>query len=167
MQNRAARRVGDGHGHPGVIHEQLLAGLMRLTHGDVQPLGFAPSAEILGETAVPISLSILRGVLMPQLFQRHALPSEFALDVRPIGLCPLLRGDVDLESAIEQCLFERIVIKFGWEGPAYSGAFGSFKVTADGSFTDLAAFGNLAGAELHLEGEAEDFSNLSHGSADT
>ena len=104
-------------GHPiehrdgvaGVVHEQLLAGDMRLAHRCADAA--APVDVQIAEPAIAITIAELSAVFLPQQQQGHASAAKLGVDMVPVGhrpggrragtgggeQPPLQRGVVDLD----------------------------------------------------------------------
>jgi len=76
--------VNDRHGLPGIIDEQLLAGRVRLPHGDRQLAD--PLSVAFAEPAVLVALGMRRFIFLPQQLQRDALLAHFAVRPDPVRL---------------------------------------------------------------------------------
>ena len=81
----AAAGIHDGHRLAGVVHKQLVAGLVGLAHGALKAPD--PGLVLLAEGAVFVGLArVLLLVLFPQQLQRDTGAAQFAVDVGAVGL---------------------------------------------------------------------------------
>src|SRR5579875_758614 len=104
LTDRPALGVMDGKGVPGIIHEELFAGLMLLAQHDIQTA--APATVELAEAAVAIALGVVLAVFLPQPCQRQVtMGFEFLVKGRKVGR--RLAGFIDAARAMaEQRLFQ-------------------------------------------------------------
>jgi hypothetical protein len=85
LANLASACIHDGHRLAGVVHKQLVAGLVVLAHGALQEPG--PGLVLLAEGAVLVRLtSMLVLVFLPEQLQGHARATQFPVQLGIVGL---------------------------------------------------------------------------------
>src|SRR5579875_3462240 len=119
-------RVVDSDGVPGIIHEELFAGLMLLAQHHVQTA--APATVELAEAAVAIALGVVLAVFLPQPCQRQVtMGFEFLVKGRKVGR--RLAGFIDAARAMaEQRLFQPRLIPTLGQRPTDARRLGPFQV---------------------------------------
>src|SRR5262245_61690538 len=74
----------------------------------------APRVVEIAEPAVPVTIRMLRAILLPQQHQRHAAPLEFLMQFRPIGSRAIR---LRLASGCEQPALKLTIIEQLWQRP--------------------------------------------------
>ena len=143
LANLASACIHDRQALAGVVHKQLVAGLVVLAHGALQAPG--PGLVLLAEGAVLVSLpGVLVLVLLPQQLQRHAGATQFPVQVGIVGLeVAGLAGhrwlvQPGLQFFVAQGLGQR---------PVHGGHARVAGYLADGGFGDAESGTDLTGAQ--------------------
>ena len=138
---RTTLRVVDGDRVPGVVNEELLAGLVLLSQHHVQLL--PPLLIELAEPAVGIAVGIRLAILFPGQLQRQVrMALEFFVESRKIrsGLATLVGAPW---RSSEQSLFQPAIIPAFRKRPSDARRLGAFQIFVNGSVSDGATAGNL------------------------
>ena len=154
----AGSRTRHGHGLPGIVDEELLAGAVGLPHDDVELL--TPGTVVVTEPGVLVAAGVQRLVLKPQQVQRDGLGAfEFMVYLDPIRL----RALAGIGGHREEASFEVGLVDLLGQRPAETGLLEAFEIVADGDRGDAQAASDGASAQVGLEVQAKDFSDLAHG----
>ncbi len=131
-------RVGDRHGHSGIIHLHFLAAFVRQTH--TCSCGLIPALIMLTELCLPISVRILLAVFLPQQSQAHPALRQLAVHLFPVGQRGtrdrLGRGAFSLETDSGTAPLRSMPSGNGQLKPTCSGALQIFPHRAVGNLTD-------------------------------
>ena len=83
LTDLALLRIHDGHRLAGVVHENLLSGLVLLAQNRIEAV--PPLAEEIAEAAVLVAIGVNCLVLEPQELERDRFAAELGVDVLPVG----------------------------------------------------------------------------------
>jgi len=86
LADLAGLRIHHRHRLAGVVHEDLLSGLMLLAQNRIDT--GLPLTEEIAEPAVLVAIAISFLVLEPQQVKRDAFAAEFGVNVRAVGSRP-------------------------------------------------------------------------------
>jgi len=158
LPHLAAARVDVRERVAGPVDEELLAGLVFLTHDHVDaPL---PGAVVLAEPGVAVAVRVAGAVLLPEQGQGDVLAGELGMHGRPVGRPGvgggLATGTVEapLKLAVRDALGQR---------PGESRRLEAREDLRDGRVRDAHRAGYGALRESRFEGEAQDLPGLPHG----
>ncbi len=84
LANFTSGTISDRQGLASVVNEQLLAGRMRLSHADRQLAG--PLPVMITESAIEITIRVIRFVLLPQQVEGDALLAHLSMRPCPVWL---------------------------------------------------------------------------------
>ena len=105
LPDLAGLRIDVGHGVAGPVDEELLAGLVVLTHDEVDAA--PPGAVALGIPGVAVALGVLGAILEPDLAQGEVLVgAQLLVHARPVRLARVAYRlvAVTVEALLELCV---------------------------------------------------------------
>jgi hypothetical protein len=133
--------VGDFHGLPGVIDEQLFSSPIFLAKAGIQ--FFGPLMVKTAELAVLVPLEILLLVFMPEKLKRHPFLLQLLMKIlQGRHLTLFLRNTM---NGREQPMLQRGLIKLQRKRPTHSCSLSPVNVISDRTPANIKTLGNLSG----------------------